>query len=168
MNSRILTIFLFCFCFQVQAQSSVDLVIIGGGASGTAAGIAAGREGVSALIIEPTPWLGGMLTSAGVSAIYGNHRLPSWIWGEFSDSLRVRYGSQQALSTGWVSNTLFEPRVGQEILRNMVDAVPGLQIFLQIPLKVDAFLIAAFGSNLPTLRINGTRAVPAHALQSRN
>lgn len=131
MNSRILTIFLFCFCFQVQAQSSVDLVIIGGGASGTAAGIAAGREGVSALIIEPTPWLGGMLTSAGVSAIDGNHRLPSGIWGEFRDSLIVRYGSQQALSTGWVSNTLFEPRVGQEILRNMVDAVPGLQISLE-------------------------------------
>jgi predicted flavoprotein YhiN len=50
---------------------------VGGGASGTAAGISAGRLGTKTLIIEPTPWLGGMLTSAGVSAIDGNHQLPS-------------------------------------------------------------------------------------------
>jgi succinate dehydrogenase/fumarate reductase flavoprotein subunit len=63
--------------FTVFAQQSYDLIVVGGGASGTAAGISAGRLGTKTLIIEPTPWLGGMLTSAGVSAIDGNHQLPS-------------------------------------------------------------------------------------------
>ncbi|MCK7535391.1 MAG: FAD-dependent oxidoreductase [Marinilabiliales bacterium] len=45
---------------------STDILIAGGGASGTAAGIQAARIGVRAVIIEEHEWLGGMLTSAGV------------------------------------------------------------------------------------------------------
>lgn len=131
MKSKLIAILFFSLFSQVYAQVNYDLIIIGGGASGTSAGIAAGRAGVSALIVESTPWFGGMLTSAGVSAIDGNHRLPSGIWGEFRDSLIARYGSQRALSTGWVSNTLFEPKVGQEILRNMVESVPSLHYSLE-------------------------------------
>lgn len=113
------------------AQQQFDLIIIGGGASGTSAGIAAGRMGTKTLILESSSWVGGMLTSAGVSAIDGNHRLPSGIWGEFRDSLIARYGSQQALATGWVSNTLFEPKVGQEILKNMLLSTPNLELSLE-------------------------------------
>lgn len=113
------------------AQQQFDLIIIGGGASGTSAGIAAGRMGTKTLILESSSWVGGMLTSAGVSAIDGNHRLPSGIWGEFRDSLIARYGSQQTLSTGWVSNTLFEPKVGQEILKNMLLSTPNLELSLE-------------------------------------
>ena len=83
------------------------------------AGIAAARMGVDAMIVEETPWLGGMLTSAGVSAIDGCHRLPTGLWSEFRDSLRTWYGGPEAVETGWVSNTLFEPSVGQRILTNM-------------------------------------------------
>ncbi|HSF55337.1 MAG TPA: FAD-dependent oxidoreductase, partial [Algoriphagus sp.] len=105
-----------------------DLIIVGGGASGTAAGISAGRLGTKTLIIESTPWLGGMLTSAGVSAIDGNHRLPSGIWGEFKTELEKYYGGPEKLSTGWVSNTLFEPKVGNEILKKMASGVENLTI----------------------------------------
>ncbi|MDX9748041.1 MAG: FAD-dependent oxidoreductase [Paludibacter sp.] len=96
-----------------------DVVVVGGSASGTAAGIQAARLGAKTLIIEETPWLGGMLTAAGVSAVDGNHKLPSGFFGEFRDSLISRYGSAQALQTGWVSNVLFEPRVGNEILQSI-------------------------------------------------
>lgn len=109
-------------------QQHYDLIIVGGGASGTAAGIAAGRLGIQTLIIESTPWLGGMLTSAGVSAIDGNHRLPSGIWGEFKSRLEAHYGGPDKLSTGWVSNTLFEPKVGNEILQKMATEVPSLLV----------------------------------------
>ncbi|GMQ24276.1 FAD-dependent oxidoreductase [Algoriphagus sp. oki45] len=109
-------------------QQRYDLIIVGGGASGTAAGIAAGRLGTQTLIIESTPWLGGMLTSAGVSAIDGNHRLPAGIWGEFRSRLEAYYGGPDKLSTGWVSNTLFEPKVGNEILQKMTAEVPALKI----------------------------------------
>ena len=56
----------------VNAGSRYDVVIIGGGASGTTAGIRSARLGAKTLIVEQSPWLGGMLTSAGVSATDGN------------------------------------------------------------------------------------------------
>ena len=49
-----------------------SVVIVGGGASGVSAGVQSARMGVETLIIEETPWLGGMLTSAGVSCVDGN------------------------------------------------------------------------------------------------
>ena len=97
----------------------VDVLVIGAGASGTAAGIQSARLGVRTMLVEETPWIGGMLTSAGVSCIDGNYNLRSGIFGEFADSLAVRYGGWDALKTGWVSNINFEPHVGQEILTNM-------------------------------------------------
>lgn len=125
--------FLLIFCLilcqsPAFSQQSYDLIIVGGGASGTAAGIAAGRLGTKTLIIESSPWLGGMLTAAGVSAIDGNHRLPSGIWGEFKAELEAYYGGPEKLATGWVSNTLFEPKVGNEILKKMASEVKNLTI----------------------------------------
>ena len=111
----------------LHAQKKVDVLIIGGGAGGTSAAIQASRMGVQVQIIEATPWLGGMLTSAGVSAIDGNHELPSGIWGEFRERLRSHYGGVEALATGWVSHTLFEPRVGNHILKEMAH-IPHLDI----------------------------------------
>ena len=98
-----------------------DVVIAGGGTGGTAAAIEAARDGARTLVVEETPWLGGMLTSAGVSAIDGNYRLRGGVFGEFTDSLATRYGGYEALKSGWVSNILFNPAVGAEILRNMAD-----------------------------------------------
>lgn len=106
-----------------------DVVVVGGSASGTAAGIQAARLGAKTLIIEETPWLGGMLTAAGVSAVDGNHKLPSGFFGEFRDSLIGRYGSAQALQTGWVSNVLFEPRVGNEILQSIAGKENKLELW---------------------------------------
>ena len=83
-----------------NGQNQVDVLIIGGGAGGTSAGIQAARMGVKVQILEATPWLGGMLTSAGVSAIDGNHEMPSGIWGEFRQKLRGHYGGAEALATG--------------------------------------------------------------------
>ncbi|MFC6997253.1 FAD-dependent oxidoreductase [Rufibacter roseus] len=96
-----------------------ELLIIGGGASGTTAGVQAARMGTNVLIIEETQWLGGMLTSAGVSAIDGNHQMPSGLWGEFRQKLYNYYGGPAAVETGWVSNTLFEPSVGNKLLKEL-------------------------------------------------
>ena len=107
----------------------VDVLVVGGGASGTAAGIQSARMGVNTLIVEETAWLGGMLTSAGVSAVDGNYKLPSGIFGEFRDSLVAHYGSANALKTGWVSNVLFEPKVGNAILQKMTKAEKNLTVW---------------------------------------
>ena len=98
-----------------------DIVIVGGGAGGTTAAVEAARDGARVLVVESTPWLGGMLTSAGVSAIDGNYRLRGGLFGEFTDSLAARYGGYEALKSGWVSNILFNPSVGASVLRNMAD-----------------------------------------------
>ena len=103
-------------------QEQVDVLIVGSGASGTAAGIQAARMGVKTIVLEETPWIGGMLTSAGVSCVDGNNRLRSGIFGEFADSLVARYGSNEALKSGWVSNINFDPHIGQEILTNMTES----------------------------------------------
>ena len=100
----------------------VDVLVVGSGACGTAAGIQAARMGVKTLVLEETPWIGGMLTSAGVSCVDGNNRLRSGIFGEFADSLVARYGSNEALKSGWVSNINFDPHIGQEILTNMTES----------------------------------------------
>jgi len=107
-----------------------DVVIVGGGASGTMSGIQASRMGASTLIIEENPWLGGMFTAAGVSAIDGNYRLQSGLWQEFREALIDHYGQEDSLKTGWVSNVLFEPHQGAKILERMANAESNLSLSL--------------------------------------
>jgi len=99
---------------------SCDVLIIGGSSSGSSAAIAAARMGAKVIVVESSPMLGGMLTAQGVSATDGNYNLKGGIWSEFRDSLVARYGSSDALRTGWVSEIQFEPHVGDEIFKNML------------------------------------------------
>jgi len=112
-------------------QYTTDVLIIGGGASGTMAGIQAARMDVSVFIIEETPWLGGMLTAAGVSAVDGNYILHSGLWEEFRQKLNDHYGGEEKLKTGWVSNVLFEPQVGAQILFDMTKNEPNMQVLFE-------------------------------------
>lgn len=114
---------------------SIDLLIVGGGASGTAAGVTSSRLGVNSVIIEETSWLGGMLTSAGVSAIDGNYNLQSGFFGEYIDSLASYYGGMESLKTGWVSSVLYEPSVGNKILNNIVSKEQKLSVEFNSSLK---------------------------------
>lgn len=108
------------------AGQNVDVLIVGGGASGISAGVQSARMGVSTVIVEPTPWVGGMLTSAGVSCVDGNYNLRGGIFGEFADSLAARYGGWEELKTGWVSHINFEPHVGQQVLTNIAHSCGSL------------------------------------------
>ena len=49
--------------FACGSAERYDVVIVGGGASGTAAGLQAARMGARTLIVEEFDWLGGMLTN---------------------------------------------------------------------------------------------------------
>ncbi len=121
-------IFIVLFLISCDDSSEYDVIVVGGGAGGTSAAIQSARNGAKTLLIEETDWLGGMLTSAGVSAVDGNYKLPSGFWGEFKDSLVSHYESLEALKTGWVSNTLFEPRVGNQILKSIAKNENNLKI----------------------------------------
>ncbi|MFU8861446.1 MAG: FAD-dependent oxidoreductase [Cyclonatronaceae bacterium] len=117
-----------CSPVEEPVRYETDVLIAGGGASGVMASIQAARMGADVIIVEETDWLGGMLTAAGVSAIDGNHRLPSGLWGEFRSHLYDHYGGPDSVETGWVSNTLFEPHIGNRILHRMVETEPRITV----------------------------------------
>lgn len=102
MNKAVLLSYIFILVFSISVISckntqskkeiTTDILVIGGTTSGTSAGISAARKGVKTLIVEETPWLGGMFTAQGVGACDGNHNLHSGIWNEFREKLRNHYG----------------------------------------------------------------------------
>ena len=143
--NKIITV-LTIILFSCEDYHEYDVIVIGGGAGGTSAAIQSARNGAKTLLIEETNWLGGMLTSAGVSAIDGNYKLPSGFWGEFKDSLVSHYVDLESLKTGWVSNVLFEPRVGNDILKSIAKKEKNLKILYST--KVNSVL------NLETVSYN--------------
>ena len=134
MRSIFLILFFFPSLYQHAWSQSIDqiqeteVLVIGGTASGICAGLQSSRLGVKTIIAEATPWLGGMLTAAGVSAFDGNHNMPAGIFGEFRARLYQHYGGSNKVSTGWVSNTLFEPHIGDSIFKAMAKNEKYLQI----------------------------------------
>ncbi len=113
-----------------QAQSSTlttDVLVIGGGTGGIAAGLQSARCGMKTIIAEPTQMLGGMLTAAGVSCTDGNAALPSGIWQQFREALYQHYGTTH-LATGWISETCFEPHVGDSIFKAWAAKEDKLQV----------------------------------------
>jgi hypothetical protein len=125
---------------QGQDKSIVtDVLVIGGGVGGTAAAIQCARMGVKTILIEETTMLGSMLTAAGVSCTDGNDELPSGLWEEFRQALYKHYGKNK-LNSGWVSNTNFEPHVGDSIFKAWAAAEKNLQVFYNfrlIKIKTD-------------------------------
>lgn len=116
---------------------TADVLVVGGGTGGTAAAIQAARRGANTIVVSEFSWLGGMLTSAGVSAPDGNElfSLQTGIWGAFLRELERRH--PEGLDHGWVSLFTYDPRVGAQIFADWVAALPNLQwIVGQTPLEV--------------------------------
>jgi len=156
-------IFIVLFLISCDDSHEYDVIVIGGGAGGTSAAIQSARNGAKTLLIEETDWLGGMLTSAGVSAVDGNYKLPSGFWGEFKDSLVSHYGSLEALKTGWVSNTLFEPRVGNQILKSIAKKENNLNILFSTKVnsvnKLDLLKTDHYNFNVKSSKGNFTSKI---------
>jgi hypothetical protein len=114
-----------------------DVLVVGGGTGGTAAAIQAARRGAKTILVSEFPWLGGMLTSAGVPAPDGNELVPlqTGLWGAFLRELRSR--QPEDLNHAWVSFFTYEPRIGAEIFADWVAALPNLRwISGELPLEV--------------------------------
>jgi len=127
-------------CIETQ------VLVVGGGTSGVCAAIQAARLGAKTLLTEEHSWLGGMLTAAGVSATDGNHCLPSGLWEELRAYLRAHYGGVDALRTGWVSETQFEPHVGNRFFHERAAAEKNLRVikgFWPVGVVLDERRVAA-------------------------
>lgn len=114
-----------------------QILVVGGGTGGTAAAIQAARRGAQVILVSEFEWLGGMLTSAGVTAPDGNE-LQAWqtgIWGQFLRELQTR--QPEGLDHAWVSFFTYEPHIGAEIFADWVKALPNLTwITGQTPIAV--------------------------------
>jgi hypothetical protein len=122
---------------MVNQTFTTDILVVGGGTGGTAAAIQAARQGVQTILVSETPWLGGMLTSAGVAAPDGNElaAFQTGLWGEFVRSLQHR--ETGGLDNSWVSMFTYDPRTGAKLLADWVQQLPNLQwIAGQTPLEV--------------------------------
>jgi len=116
---------------------TADVLVVGGGTGGSCAAIQAARRGAKTILVSEFPWLGGMLTSAGVSAPDGNE-LEAWqtgLWGAFLQELQHRQPG--GLDHSWVSFFSYNPRVGAQIFADWVHELPNLHwIVGGVPLEV--------------------------------
>jgi hypothetical protein len=160
-----------CVCASwAQQRMQTSVLVVGGGTSGMAAGMQSARLGVNTIIVEGGPWLGGMLSAAGVSATDGNHKLPSGIWKEFREKIYAAYGGAKNVETGWVSNTHFEPHVADSIFKVMAAAEKKLKVlygwqFLKAVVINNVVTGAVFTNNKnEQLQVNATINIDATEL----
>ena len=120
-----------------MTRLKTDVAIIGGGLGGVAAALAALSGGARVVLSEATDWLGGQLTSQGVSAP-DEHPLIEQFGGTVRyNALRARvrqhycdsYGAPRTMpdglplnpGNGWVSRLCFEPKVGVAVIGEMLE-----------------------------------------------
>ena len=114
--------------FPIESNLECDLLIVGGSMGGCAAALAACRAGRAVVLTEETDWLGGQMTSQGVSALDEHRRIESFggsrSYYELRGLIREYYRKRTSLTpaalaeaelnpgNGWVSFLCFEPRAG--------------------------------------------------------
>ena len=104
-----------------------DVVVWGGGCGGVAAALQSARSGADTTLLTPGPWLGGMVSSAGVCAPDG-HELSCWqtgLWGAFLRQLELE--EPTGLDHNWVSCFGYRPQTAERILQRWVAAEPKLE-----------------------------------------
>jgi FAD dependent oxidoreductase len=101
-----------------------DILVVGGGFSGTAAAYEALLAGKKVCMTDITDWVGGQVSSQGVSALderptQRKEGLFPRGYKEFRQSIKDRYGK---LNPGacWVSESCFLPKDGHLILTDML------------------------------------------------
>jgi len=135
--------------FPLPAAQDVwtcDVVVVGGSLGGVAAASHAMKSGAVTCLIELSPWLGGQLSSQGVSAIDESKAM--WTDYSFSDSWinfkqrikqqPVKLPSWSTAPTGqqvsafnscWVGRLCFPPQAGAmaalQLLKSSVEQAPG-------------------------------------------
>ncbi|MDE3164416.1 MAG: FAD-dependent oxidoreductase, partial [Acidobacteriota bacterium] len=144
-----------------------DLVIAGGGLGGVAAALAGARGGLHVCLTEPTRWLGGQMTSQGVSALDENRWIETTGATRTYLELRARIRAAYAASLKpearaghvnpgrcWVSALCFEPQVAVDVLDGML-APYRANHALRVLLRTAPVAAARAGNRLAALVVYG-------------
>lgn len=117
------------------AEKEFDVVIAGAGSGGVSAAIQAARMGAKVALLEETDWVGGQSTAAAVSTMdEGRYNLDSGLYKEFIDRVRAIYDAKgKSIGTCyWSAGTrCFEPRVGQQVMLEMLQASGRVELMLR-------------------------------------
>ena len=108
---RLLLPLLLFFAFFSSA-SARDLIVYGGTPSGLAAGITAARDGANVLVIEPTRWIGGMVTGGLARTDVGNEKTI----GGFPLEFFTRAGRNAAAGFKWYA----EPQLNMATFEDLI------------------------------------------------
>ena len=106
---------------------TVEVVVWGGGTGGVAAALQAARSGAQTLLLTPGPWLGGMVSAAGVCCPDGNELSPwqTGLWGALLRALGAE--TPGGLDHNWVSCFGYLPATAEGILRRWCQETPLLE-----------------------------------------
>lgn len=108
-----------------ELKPRYDVVVAGAGTGGTCAAIQAARMGASVLLLEETDWIGGQMNAAAVTSMDEGGLLvrERGIYREFCERVEAHYRAlgKTAETAYFFRHICFEPRVGQAILRAMID-----------------------------------------------
>lgn len=121
---------------MMDQKVSCDVLIVGGGLGGCAAALRVAKMGLKVCLIEECHWIGGQITSQGVSALDEHDYIEAFggteSYYQLRDGIRDYYRTHyqlvdsaktnQQLDPGncWVSRLGFEPRVGLAVLQRML------------------------------------------------
>ena len=116
-------------------QRTVEVVVWGGGTGGVAAALQAARSGAQTLLLTPSPWLGGMVSAAGVCCPDGNELSPwqTGLWGALLRALALE--TPGGLDHNWVSCFGYLPSTAEGILRRWCQEEPLLEWWPQTRLE---------------------------------
>ncbi len=103
-----------------------DLIVYGGTPAGLTAAIAAGRQGAAVVVLEPSRWLGGMVTGGLASTDLGRQETIGGIAREFFRRASDHYGGKFM----WYA----EPHVNAQTFADML-AEAHVETHTQSPLK---------------------------------
>ena len=114
-------------------EMECDVLVVGGGMGGVAAAWAAARRGHRVCLLEEINWLGGQMTSQGVSALDEHEHIEVFggtkTYYQLRESIRDHYrrlttgsGPADPLNPGtcWVTRLAFEPLVGLRALEHLL------------------------------------------------